>query len=272
MEPTGADLVAEMSHMYMPWLQAGALAVARPLGILTVFPVFIWLGLQGMLRNVFALAMAVPAIPEVHAHLTGLVEPLGAQNLGFLIVKEVLIGIALGAIFGAPFWAAEMAGTQIDVYRGAMSATIVAPDAQTEPLVTGAIYALAMTGLFVVSGGLRDLIDALYRTYGLWSIFTPSPPPLDQVWPIVTHVLSKVSILALTLAAPLLIAMFLAEIAFGIASRIAPQVNIFDLTLSIKNLAYLFLTPAFLYLYMFYYAPDALDLRETMLYLERAVQ
>ncbi len=42
--------------------------------------------------------------------------------------------------------------------------------------------------------------------------------------------------------------------------------------LSIKNLAYLFLTPAFLYLYMFYYAPDALDLRETMLYLERAIQ
>ncbi|MDD2868167.1 flagellar biosynthetic protein FliR [Neomegalonema sp.] len=267
-----ADLVAEMSYIYMPWVQAAALSIARPLGILTVFPAFIWLGLQGPVRNVFALAMAAPVIPEVHAHLTALAEPLGAQNLGLLMVKEVLIGIALGAIFGAPFWAAEMAGTQIDVYRGAMSSTIIAPDTQTEPLVTGAIYALAMTGIFMASGGLRDLITALYGTYGLWSVFEATPPPLDNVWPMIVEVLRKVSSLAIALAAPLLIAMFLSEIAFGIASRLAPQVNIFDLTLSIKNLAYLFLTPAFLYLYAFYYAADVLDLRETMAYLERALE
>lgn len=267
-----ADLVAEMTYVYMPWLQAAALCIARPLGILTVFPVFIWLGLQGPVRNVFALAMAAPAIPEVHLHLVSLAEPLGAQNLGLLMVKEVLVGVALGAIFGAPFWAAEMAGTQIDVYRGAMSSTIIAPDAQTEPLVTGAIYALAMTGIFILSGGLRDLISALYGTYGLWSVFDPTPPPLENVWPMVVEILRKVCALAIALAAPLLIAMFLSEIAFGIASRFSPQLNVFDLTLSIKNLAYLFLTPAFLYLYAYYYAPEAIDLRKTMAYLERALE
>lgn len=267
-----ADLVAEMSHIYMPYLQAAALCIARPLGILTVFPAFIWLGLQGPVRNVFALAMAAPALPEVHYQLISLAEPLGAQNLGLLMVKEVLIGVALGAIFGAPFWAAEMAGTQIDVYRGAMSSTVVAPDAQTEPLVTGATYALAMTGIFIAAGGLRDLISALYATWELWSVFEPTPPPLDNVWPMVVDILRKICSIAIALAAPLLIAMFLSEMAFGIASRFSPQVNIFDLTLSFKNLAYLFLTPAFLYLYAFYYASDALDLRETMLYLERALE
>ena len=170
-----------------------------------------------------------------------------------------MVGAVIGVILGAPFWAAETAGSYVDVFRGTSSATVVSPDQMSEPLITGAIFSIALVGIFLVMGGLRIAIDAIYQSYQIWPMFQLVPEISEALYPIFIDLLSKIFKLALALGAPLMIAMFLGELALAYASRFAQQINVFDATLSAKNVIFLLVLPPYLYICLLYTSPSPRD-------------
>ena len=250
----------ELIEVVLPVVQAAALILARPLGFIIVFPVFGWLGLQGMVRSVTAFVIGFPMLATVYADLVSNTTPLTAEVIVALSAKEFLVGAVLGIVLGAPFWAAETAGSYIDVYRGTSAATVVSPDQMSEPLITGAIFSIALVAIFLIVGGMRVAIGSIYQSFEIWPLFQLLPDITQPLYPIFIDLLSKIFKLALALGAPIMIAMFLGELALAYASRFAQQINVFDASLSAKNLIFLFILPPYLYLLTAYYATDVLDI------------
>lgn len=248
----------EFMTFVMPLVQAAALSVARPLGLIIVFPLFSWLGLQGMIRNTFALAIAVPHITVVYTTLAGYADPLPLSYLTLLAGKEFLIGVLLAVMLGVPFWAAEVAGAYVDTFRGSMTAVVSSPG-QDQQMTSGALFSIALVAIFVAAGGLRTVIGALYDTYEIWPIFEIAPAMGGDMRAVFIGIIAEIARISLTLAAPLLIAMFIGEMALAYASKFATQVNVFDAALSVKNLIFLMILPPYVYLLTRYYGPDVLD-------------
>lgn len=250
----------QLVETLLPLIQAAALILARPLGFIIVFPVFGWLGLVGMIRTVTAFVIGFPMLAIVYADLTAAATPLAAEFIVTLVAKEFLVGAIIGVVLGAPFWAAETAGSYVDVYRGTSAATVVSPDQMSEPLITGAIFSIALVAIFLIMGGLRIAIDAIYQSFQIWPMFEVVPDISQPLYPIFIDLLTKVFKLGLALGAPIMIAMFLGELALAYASRFAQQINVFDATLSAKNLIFLFILPPYLYMLVSFYGDDVLDI------------
>ena len=247
-------------ELMLPLIQAAALIVARPLGFIIIFPVFGWMGLVGMIRTVTAFVIGFPMFESVYGDLLLANINFAPEVIVMLVGKEFLVGAVIGIVLGAPFWAAETAGSYVDVFRGTSSATVVSPDQMAEPLVTGAIFSIALVAIFLVMGGLRVAVDAIYESFQIWPMFQLIPEISEALYPIFIELLSKIFRVALALGAPIMIAMFLGEIALAYASRFAQQINVFDATLSAKNLIFLFIMPPYLYMLTAFYADDVLDI------------
>ena len=262
----------QLVEFIFPLIQAAALTFARPVGFIIAFPLFTWLGLQGMVRNVTAIAIGTPFLVVVYSQLAAEVEPLAAEYIVMLAGKEFLVGLTLGVIMGVPFWGAEMAGSYIDVYRGTSSATVVSTDQMSEPLVTGAMFSIALVAIFLSMGGMRLILGVLYESYDLWPFFQLVPQITGELYPTFIELLTKVAKISLTLGAPIMIAMFVGELALAFTSKFAPQINIFDAMLSIKNIIFLLVLPPYLYLLARYYGREVLDFEGLTQILRRLVE
>jgi hypothetical protein len=94
-----AILALEPLHIDVIAATAG---VARMIGLMTVKPVFLRLGMTGLLRGVAALVLALPAMPMIAAAMQGSHPSLALW--GGLMIKEVMVGLVVGMVLGVPIW------------------------------------------------------------------------------------------------------------------------------------------------------------------------
>jgi type III secretion protein T len=217
-------------------LLAAALAVARMVGVMMVLPVFTRLGVTGILRNGIGLTLAVPVVPMIAAGIdTGQLSP---ALVGALLFKEVAIGVVVGLVLGVPFFAAEIAGDVLDLQRGSSSASLVDPLGAVEANITGTLLALVILALFFGSGGLPLTLRALYDSYGIWPVRRFLPLFSSEAGGLLLHLLDTVVALGVMLAAPIMVCLLLVDLLFAFLSRAAPQLQVFYLSLGVKNLLF----------------------------------
>ncbi len=233
MTPATTVLSALIGAAKLP-LAAFALGVARGIGMLQILPLSTRLGLTGMHRAAVAGALALLLAPLLVTQLAA--SPPSGARLALLAAKEGLIGFLLGVIFAVPFWIAESAGELIDQQRGSRSAVAPDPSGEESSGITATLLVLTLTTIFLVSGGMHWLIEALYQSYVVWpaAVLVPhlAPGAAMQVLGLLDSVLGS----GLLLAAPLVVAMVIAELSLGFINRFMPQLNVFDLSMSIKGL------------------------------------
>jgi type III secretion protein T len=233
------------------YIIATAFALGRLTGLIIVMPAFTRIGLTGILRAATALALALPLVPMVVAAIAG--ERLTVTMVAALLFKEVIIGLVIGLVLGVPIWAAEAAGDVLDLQRGSTAAGLLDPLASTEESITGTLFGLVMVALYFGSGGLALTLRTIYDSYGIWpaaSVFPSLSPAAGEFF---VHLLDNVVTMGLVLVAPIVVFMLLTDLLLALVSRAAPHLNVFALTLSVKNLVFallLVLYCAFLIKYM----------------------
>lgn len=254
-------LFTEGARLLLDAVAAAAIATARPYGFIIAFPLFSWLGVRGLLQAAIAISLGLPlALALIGGPAIGAETPFAAATADMeswlittLVAKELFIGLALGLLMGAPFWAAEVAGAYVDYYRGAIMAVVALPRAEGQLLTTGALLQITLLALSVAAGGFTLALGAVYESYQIWPALEPLPAALAPLSPFVITLLTKIFLLSLILAAPLLIAMALAEAILALSSRMNPKLNVFDATLSAKSLVFLLILPAYLTAFAAYY-------------------
>jgi type III secretion protein T len=233
------------------YIIAISLALARMSGLVIIMPAFTRIGLTGMMQAAVAVVLALPLVPMIAgavaaAHLTAILTAT-------LLFKEMLIGLMIGLVLGVPIWAAEAAGSMLDIQRGSTAASLFDPSASSEEGVTGTLLGLVMVALYFGFGGLPLTLRTVYESYGLWPVGSVFPSLTATAGQFFVALLDNVIAMGLVLVAPIVIFMLLADLLLALASRAAPQLNVFALSLNIKNLIFsslLVLYGAFMIKYM----------------------
>jgi flagellar biosynthetic protein FliR len=173
-------------------------------------------------RLLLALAMAsllAPLIPS-----TSGVEPMSAAGL-LVGIHQVMIGLAMGFILQLVFAALAIAGESVALSMGLGFASMVDPQNGIQVPIVSSYYVIVATLLFLVLDGHLALFGVLADS------FYSLPVGIDGIareglWQIVEWA-SRMFMGALLIALPALTSMLLVNLAFGVITRAAPQLNIF---------------------------------------------
>jgi flagellar biosynthetic protein FliR len=218
-------------------LALGGLLVMRLLPITFIAPFFGGPLVPAPVKIAIALALAIALYPSVRAGLTG---PLPVESLVYvgLLAKELLVGFAIAFVTSLLFRAAEMAGQLVDVLRGANLSTALVPQLGERVSVFADLWVQTLVVVFLVAGGHHLFLAALADSYAVLPVASV-PQPAAGFFPAVDWILGLTGDLfrvAFALAAPALVALFLADVVLGLAARVAPQIQVFFLGMPLKAL------------------------------------
>lgn len=222
--------IQDLQHLMLTY----SLILPRLFSCFVVLPL---LGKQnlggGLVRNGVACSLALYIYPMVADTLPADIDGL---QLALLIGKEVLLGLLIGFIASVPFWAIEATGFLIDNQRGATMASTLNPMLGSQTSPTGLLLTQTLTTLFFSGGAFLTLLGALFQSYVSWPIGTFFPHIGSQWVDFFFSQFAQLLRLCVLWAAPLVIAMFLAEFGLALISRFAPSLNVFILAMPIKSL------------------------------------
>jgi len=220
MQFTAAEIAAFLGSFLWPFFRVGALLMAAPLTGSQNVPARVRIGLA-----FFITLVILPVLPPVPA-----VDPFSLPSL-FIIFQQVLIGAAMGFAVQLVF-SAVVAGAQIIAMQmGLGFASMVDPVNGQDTPVLAQFYLMFATLVFLALNGHLVLIRLLVESF--------------QTLPIGTEGLDRDAFMALArwgthlfadavwLSLPAVASLLVVNIAFGVMSRAAPQLNIFAIGFSV---------------------------------------
>lgn len=182
----------------------------------------------------------VPARILLSATLTAAVAhtipttPIITQNADILllaatVVKELIIGIAIGYLARVSFDGLLMAASITGYQMGFGTASLFLPDAGAQMDTFTSFHRIIMMTIFLMLNLHHLFIDAILTTFNMLPLgkVTIAIAPLSSTIFQVTGNIFKV---ALQLGAPVLIALMFTQAALGLVARAVPQLNVFILS------------------------------------------
>lgn len=156
--------------------------------------------------------------------------------VGWLAIyaKEVLVGLIIGFFFGAVLYAMEAAGQIIDAKVGATMAQVVDPLSGHQTSLNGAFLGRLANLVFIFSGGLSLLVIVLVESYAVWPVAASFPRLAPEGLVLFEVEFGRLMVLATLLAAPVLTVLYVIDAGLGLVNRFAQQLNVFQLSMSIK--------------------------------------
>jgi type III secretory pathway component EscT len=155
-------------------------------------------------------------------------------------IKEFFIGFMISVLVTVPFQTALSSGSLIDFLRGSSSLQVTDPSSQEQTSPIGILYNYLLIVIFYQLDGPLLFFDSLLQSYDIVPIDGLINPAFFSIkhpmWELIMGTLAKVVALSIQLAAPCLLAVLMTEVFLGIANRLAPQVQIVFLGMSLKSL------------------------------------
>jgi type III secretory pathway component EscT len=211
-----------------PLVAALGLGAARTVPLAWLMPALGGPRLAPELRVALGLLLSVLCLPFLLPAASVTLAGLGPVGCLLLVARELLVGLTVGLCAAAVFRAAEAAGRLVDVVRGANLAEVLAPLTEERASPMGELYLFLAIVVFLELGGLRGFATALGRSYEAVPLgLTTSPAvALRAAAALVTASVGKLLETAVGLAAPVVVAMWLADAALGVVGRAAPQLSL----------------------------------------------
>lgn len=198
------------------------LVLARISPLFILAPLFSSQSIPRRVRGIVAVGLAFGMAPIVRADAT---IPLDPMMLGGLVAKELLVGLAFAFTIGTLFAAVSAAGALLDTLVGFSYGSLVDPVTGNQSSVLSQLYALVGVLVFIAIGGDGWVIKGLARTYELVPLL--AAPALGSLIGGAQEAFATVFTSALQICAPVLLALVVTDAAFGVVSRVVPQLNVF---------------------------------------------
>jgi flagellar biosynthesis protein FliR len=205
------------------------LVIARIAPLFLVAPMFSSKMIPGRVKGIAAVGLAVGIAPLATADER---VPSDVMSLAELAVKELMVGLAFAFAISVLFAAVNAAGSLLDTLIGFSFGATVDPITGNNSSIVGQLYAFVGVAIFIAVNGDAWVIKGLYRTYELVPLVDqPSIPSMVRG---VQEAFSGIFVAALELSAPIVLAVILTDAAFGVVSRVVPQLNVFAVGFSAK--------------------------------------
>jgi flagellar biosynthesis protein FliR len=201
----------------------GFFAVLARISPLFVFaPLFSSKSIPARVRGIVAVALAFGLTPVV---VQGAELPTDAWGLAGLMGKEILVGAAYAYTLAALFAALEVAGSFLDTLIGFSFGGLIDPITGNQNAVLARMYSLIGLMIFIAIGGDTWVIQGLARTYEVIGI--DQTPAIGTLVAGASHAFASIFLSAIQVAGPIILALILTDAAFGVVSRVVPQLNVF---------------------------------------------
>ena len=204
------------------WLALLAYPMARILGFLGAAPVFGNNAVPRRIKLMVGLAVTLglmPVVPSVPQ------AALDSWSGLLLIVQQTLIGIAMGLVLRVVFAALDLMGEIISLQMGLSFATFFDPIAGGQTAVVGEFLTLLATLVLLSLTGHLLMLDALARSFE-WLPVSATLPHRGG-WMILVRFGASIFASGLLMALPVVTALLITNIALGVLTRAAPQLNLF---------------------------------------------
>jgi len=159
--------------------------------------------------------------------------PDGSVMISLFLIKELSIGLILGFICHMLFAAIQSAGDIIDLQMGMSIATALDPTTGTVTTILGKLLFYVSLTVFLILNGHHLLLSAVNQSFTVIPVGAPIVFSQQLVLQMI-NIGSSMLLIAVQLASPALLLIFISDFSFGIVSRVAPQVNVFMLGFQVK--------------------------------------
>lgn len=216
-------LLALTDTQISTWVASFMLPLFRVGAVLMSMPVFGSNTVPKRIRLFFALAITLaispglPPMPPVHA--------LDLSAL-LLIAEQIIIGILLGLFLQMFFQVFVIAGQVVAIQMGLGFSSMIDPTNGVSTAVIGQFFTMLVTLMFLAMNGHLVVLEVLTESFRTLPV--GSGLLTNHYWEVVGK-LGWVMGAALLLVLPAITALLVVNIAFGVMTRAAPQLNIFSI-------------------------------------------
>jgi flagellar biosynthetic protein FliR len=211
---TETQLLNTMAMLIFPLMRISAMFVSMPVFSVHAMPARVRVIFSGALS--FLVMPMLPPLPQI--------EMMSYEGM-MIGVQQVAIGLTTGYILQMVFAAVIFAGQGIAYGMGLGFASMVDPQNGQQVPVVAQIYMITATLLFLSLDGHLLLIKLLLDSFislPIGQIFD-----LNDVWSIISWS-GRIFSDGLLLSMPIIISLLLVNVMFGVASKAAPQLQIFS--------------------------------------------
>jgi flagellar biosynthesis protein FliR len=210
-----------IAQLFWPFARIGACFMVAPAFGATFVPPRVRLVIAGGVALVIA-----PLIPEPAD-----IVPFSAAGM-IVTVQQVIIGIALGFCLQTVFDAVTLGGQLLSNSMGLSFAYNMDPQHGAQTPVLGQFYSLLVTMTFLALNGHLKLIEVLVEGFRTLPVGATGLGD-EGLWTVV-HWGSTLFSGAMSIALPGVTALLIVNLAFGVMSRAAPQLNLFAVGLPVS--------------------------------------
>jgi flagellar biosynthetic protein FliR len=143
-----------------------------------------------------------------------------------LIVKELLIGLALGFTLQIVMHVFVLTGQLVALKLGLGFAAQNDPSSGVSVTILSQFYLLLSTLLFLAINGHLAVINMMVNSFTTFPIGGPGLTPDDYM--LIVHMFSWMFASALLISLPVFTSMMIVNVSFGVMGRSAPQLNILN--------------------------------------------
>jgi flagellar biosynthesis protein FliR len=205
------------------------LVLARISPLFVVAPLFSSKMIPAPVKGTIAAGFAIglTGIAMHGQHVPG--QPL---EVATLLVENVLVGLLLSFAVAGLLAAIQTAGGLVDIVSGFSFGATVDPINGNQGGTFSELYGLLGVMLFIAIGGDAWLLRGLARTFTLVPL--TKGPKLGSMVAGAETAFTSIFVSALEVAAPAILALLITDVAFGLVSRVVPQLNVFSVAFPLK--------------------------------------
>ena len=211
---TGAEIVGWIGAILWPLFRVSAMVMAAPIFGAQTVPARVRLAIALAIT-----ALAAPLLPPMPA-----VEMFSA-DMFLITAQQILIGTVMGFAVQLVFSAVVTGGQIVAMQMALGFSLMVDPQNGNQVPVLSQLFLIMVVLVYLAMNGHLILIDILVQSFYIMPVAVDGLVP-DDLWHLVTWA-TQIFSGAVGIALPAIASLLVVNLAFGVMTRAAPQLNIF---------------------------------------------
>ena len=211
---------AQFETFLLVFVRVTSMLFVFPLFSAPQVPILLRFGLSALISfMLFRVVPMVPASPDLYGLALG-------------VVSQIVLGLIVGFVAQLVFIGIQFAGELIDLQIGFAVANVLNPATQQQVTIIGEFELAIATLIFLATNAHYLLLQGIAGSFNL------IPLPYINLDPSVAGniviFLTQAFLIVFRIAAPVILALFLTNVALAFAARVAPQMNVFVVGLPLQ--------------------------------------
>jgi flagellar biosynthetic protein FliR len=207
------------------------LTILRTSGLLVTAPVIGDRGIPNLVKVGLVILLALLLMPTI-SNVDSFGQVDSAWQLAGLALQETLIGAIIGLFFRFIFIGVLTAGSIIGYQIGFMFATMFDTNLSNQVSIIGRFWYVIAILFFLSINGHHLIINAYAESYQVIPLGGVST--YGSVGELIIKYSAYIFVIALKVASPVIITLFLTDVALGTIAKTMPTMNVFFVGFPIK--------------------------------------